>query len=38
LRANIDGIEVDLISRSDLIRNKLKAGRLKDLADAQRLS
>jgi hypothetical protein len=38
LRPNIDGIEVDLISRSDLIRNKLKAGRLKDLADAQRLS
>ena len=38
LKANIDGIEVDLISRSDLIRNKLKAGRLKDLADAQRLS
>jgi hypothetical protein len=38
LRATIDGLEVDIISRSDLILNKLKAGRLKDLNDAQRLS
>jgi hypothetical protein len=31
-------VEVDMISRSDLIQNNLKAGRLKDLNDAQRLS
>ena len=32
------GIPVRIISRSDLIRNKLKSGRLKDLDDAQKLS
>jgi hypothetical protein len=34
----IDGIPVHIISREDLIRNKLRSGRLKDLDDAQRLS
>jgi hypothetical protein len=34
----MDGIPVHIISREDLIRNKLKSGRLKDLDDAQRLS
>jgi hypothetical protein len=38
LKANIDGLDVGMISRSDLIQNILKAGRLKDLNDAQRLS
>lgn len=38
LRACLDGVEVHLISLPDLIRNKLKAGRLKDLDDARRLS
>lgn len=38
VRATIDGVEIDLISLPDLLRNKLKAGRLKDLADVQRLS
>lgn len=34
----IDGIPVTIISRKDLIQNKLKSGRLKDLDDAQKLS
>ncbi len=34
----MDGIPVQIISREDLIRNKLRSGRLKDLDDAQRLS
>lgn len=38
LKVTIDGVEADLISRADLIQNKLKAGRLKDLNDAQHLS
>ena len=37
-RINLDGVDVDIISLPDLIHNKLKAGRLKDLNDAQRLS
>lgn len=36
--ATIDQIPVLLISRSDLIRNKIKSGRLKDLDDVQHLS
>lgn len=31
-------IDVDLIGLPDRIQDKLKAGRLKDLADAQQLS
>ncbi len=34
----IDGVSVNIISRQDLIRNKPKSGRLKDLDDAQQLS
>ena len=38
IEGTMDGIPVRIISRSDLIRNKLKSGRLKDLDDAQKLS
>ena len=38
VRATVDDVELDLIALPDLLRNKLKAGRLKDLDDAQRLS
>jgi hypothetical protein len=38
LQGVLDGIPVDIISLSDLVRNKLKSGRLKDLDDAQRLT
>ena len=38
IEGTMDGIPVQIISRSDLIRNKLKSGRLKDLDDAQKLS
>ncbi len=38
LEGTMDGIPVQIISRSDLIRNKLRSGRLKDLDDAQKLS
>jgi Nucleotidyltransferase of unknown function (DUF6036) len=34
----LDGIPVSIISLSDLIRNKLKSGRLKDMEDARKLS
>jgi len=34
----IDGIAAKIISRKDLITNKLKSARLKDLLDAQKLS
>ena len=34
----IDGISVKIIGREDLIANKLKTGRLKDMLDAQKLS
>lgn len=33
----LDGIPVKIISREDLITNKLKSGRLKDLLDVQKL-
>lgn len=33
----IDGVDIPLISREDLIRNKKAAGRLQDLADAENL-
>jgi predicted nucleotidyltransferase len=36
--ATLDGVPVCLISLSDLIRNKIKSGRLKDLDDVQHLS
>jgi predicted nucleotidyltransferase len=34
----VDGIPVNIISLPDLIKNKLKSGRLKDLGDVQKLS
>ena len=34
----VDGIAVNVISLPDLIKNKLKSGRLKDLGDVQKLS
>jgi len=34
---NFNGILIDLISRDDLIKNKLSTGRLKDLADVDNL-
>ena len=34
----LDGIPVKVIAVADLIKNKLKSGRLKDLQDAQKLS
>jgi hypothetical protein len=36
--ATLDGIPVTIIGLADLIKNKLKSGRLKDLDDARRLS
>lgn len=38
LESEIDGIPVKLICREDLIANKLRSGRLKDLLDVQKLS
>ena len=38
IETTIDGIPVKIIAREDLIANKLKSGRLKDLLDAQKLS
>ena len=38
VEATLDGIPVKIIGLADLIRNKLKAGRLKDLDDARKLS
>ena len=38
VEATLDGIPVQVISLPDLIKNKLKAGRLKDLDDVQKLS
>ncbi len=32
---SLEGIEVNIISVEDLIRNKLQAGRLRDLADVE---
>jgi hypothetical protein len=34
----LDGIPVSIISLPDLVRNKLKSGRLKDMDDARKLS
>jgi hypothetical protein len=34
----LDGIPVNLIALPDLIKNKIKSGRLKDLDDVQKLS
>jgi hypothetical protein len=36
--ATLDGLPVSVINIEDLIKNKLSAGRLKDLNDAQKLS
>ena len=38
VEATLDGIPVMIISLADLIKNKLKSGRLKDLDDARKLS
>jgi hypothetical protein len=38
VHATLDGVPVTVISRSDLIKNKLSSGRLQDLNDAQKLS
>jgi predicted nucleotidyltransferase len=38
VEATLDGIPVKIISLADLIRNKLRSGRLKDLDDARKLS
>jgi hypothetical protein len=38
VEATLDGIPVNIISLADLIKNKLKSGRLKDLDDARKLS
>jgi hypothetical protein len=38
VEATLDGLPVMIISRADLIKNKLRTGRLKDLNDAQKLS
>jgi predicted nucleotidyltransferase len=37
VKGSLDGEAVNIISLPDLIRNKLKTGRLKDLDDAQKL-
>jgi hypothetical protein len=38
VEATMEGIPTSIISLPDLVRNKLKSGRLKDLDDAQKLS
>ena len=38
VESTLDGIPVNIIGLADLIKNKLKSGRLKDLDDARRLS
>ena len=38
VEAVLDGIPVQIIGLADLIKNKLKSGRLRDLDDARRLS
>jgi hypothetical protein len=38
VEAALDGVPVTIIALPDLIQNKLKSGRLKDLDDAQKLS
>jgi hypothetical protein len=37
ISVNWDGLEIPVIGRSDLIRNKRSTGRTKDLADAEQL-
>ena len=37
VEATLDGIPLKIIGLADLIKNKLKTGRLKDLDDARRL-
>jgi len=37
IEGTLDGVPVRIISREDLITNKLKSGRLKDLLDVQKL-
>jgi len=34
---DMDGISISIISKEDLIRNKVSSGRLQDLADAEKL-
>ena len=34
---NVDGMEIMLISKEDLIKNKMASGRYQDLADAEKL-
>ncbi len=38
VEATLDGIPLKIIGLADLIKNKLKSGRLKDLDDARKLS
>ena len=38
IESSIDGVPVKIINREDLLTNKLKSGRLKDLLDVQKLS
>ncbi len=38
IQGTLDGIPVHIISLPDLVKNKLKSGRLKDLDDARKLS
>jgi len=35
---SVDGLEIAVIGRDDLLTNKLATGRPQDLADAERLS
>jgi len=35
---DVDGVEISLISKDDLIKNKLASGRAQDIADAEKLS
>jgi len=37
-QGTLDGVSVSIISLPDLIRNKLKSGRLKDMDDARKLT
>jgi hypothetical protein len=38
VEATLDGLPVNIISLTDLLKNKVSTGRLKDLNDAQKLS
>ncbi len=38
IKADFDGVTVPVIGRSDFLANKRATGRLKDLADVERLS